>query len=291
MTNETHVNPDVATGTSLNTKPVTAAKARAAKAGAHGKSKRKLDNAVTPTVAPTMPAPAPSKAKGEAKPQQGTAPTAMFHLERWPSDTAGPAPNDYEIARAYAFTHCQTNRPSKRVLAAASYLRPTSGQYQMARITDALWLTLGGDNGGGVRGDQMRNVCSDMLDFGYITKSLPMRGGAYQLTVTPKGDARWADFIKGNPAWAFENPYDAARAEAEAEAKAAKRAAALEKAKATREAKRGQKAADAYRKHDEATLPKGDHTMPRPEATVAAGDGNGDGAAQVPPALDQHTEA
>ncbi len=266
--NETHVNPDVAAGTSLNTKPVTKARA-----GAHGKSSKKLGNA---TAAPATVAGDAAKAAGmgakavKAVKAAAVAPADMVagqftKLDQWPAN-AGPAPTRYDIARAYCFTTCTLGRPSKKVLAAAAYLMPESLKVPVTAITGALAVTMGGQHD-----DDMRNVMTSMQKQRANGQQWVRKHSvkidnvlAYHAEVTPQGEARWQAFVALHPAFDIENPYDAAVAKA-AELKA-KRDAAAAKAKATREAKGKAKQA-----------PASDHVMPHHEAApvTEAVEGNG----------------
>lgn len=126
----THINPDVATGASLNTKPVTAARS---KAGAHGKSKAKGAKAV--------------KAKAASKPAKGkaTAPkaapatdpyTASYNMKAWREKLWGPAPTRDHIVTAHALG--ATKGFTKQLLAVAAYLRPCAGDYSCVMIGHAL---------------------------------------------------------------------------------------------------------------------------------------------------------
>ncbi len=179
-------------------------------------------------------------------------------LDQWPAN-AGPAPTRYDIARAYCFTTCSIGRPSKKVLAAAAYLMPDSLKVPVTQVTSALAVIMGGQFD-----DDMRNVMTNMAKARvngqvWVRKHSVKVDGvlSYHAEVTPQGEQRWQAFKALHPAFDIENPYDAAVAKA-ADMKA-KRAAAAEKAKATRDKLKWLNA-----------QAKGDHVMPHAEATVTA---------------------
>ena len=134
-TNETnepavHVNPDVATGASLNTKPVTAARSRA---GAHGKSKTKVAKATT-AKATSKPAKGADKAP-KAAPQVDPY-TASYNMKAWREKLWGPAPTREHIVTAHALG--ATKGFTKQLLAVAAYLRPCAADYSCVMIGHAL---------------------------------------------------------------------------------------------------------------------------------------------------------
>lgn len=125
----THINPDVATGASLNTKPVTAARS---KAGAHGKSKAKVAKATSK--------PAKGKATATAKvpkaAPQGNMYTASYNMKAWREKLWGPAPTRDHIVTAHALG--ATKGFTKQLLAVAAYLRPCAADYSCVMIGHAL---------------------------------------------------------------------------------------------------------------------------------------------------------
>lgn len=136
-TNETatHVNPDVAAGTSLNTKPVTAARS---KAGAHGKSKAKVAKATT-AKATSKPAKAAGKAVKAAP--QGDVYLASYNMKAWREKLWGPAPTRDHIVTAHALG--ATKQFSKQLLAVAAYLRPCALEYSCVQIGHAIHAATG----------------------------------------------------------------------------------------------------------------------------------------------------
>jgi hypothetical protein len=238
---QAHVNPAVATGKSLNTKPVTKAKAKPTKAAA------KAEVAKAPATPNMM--------------------TGLYpHLGAWPVDIAGPPPNDYDIARAVAFTKLKQGRASRKLIGAACALRPGNTNYRLIDCTTAQWLACGA---GGTENDVMSNIVSDMVRYGYVRKLGKVQGMGFNVEVTPAGEKRWAEFTKANPAYDVPDPYTA-----ESLAKA-KKAVAAAKAKATKIAKA--EAAQAETQLAKQFAKAGleglvEHVAPHHEATVAAGE-------------------
>lgn len=126
----TMLNPDVAAGASLNTKPVTKARS---KAGAHGKSKAKVAKATT-AKATSKPAKAAGKAV-KAAPQVDPY-TASYNMKAWREKLWGPAPTREHIVTAHALG--ATKGFTKQLLAVAAYLRPCAGDYSCVMIGHAL---------------------------------------------------------------------------------------------------------------------------------------------------------
>ncbi len=260
--NTTHVNPDVAAGTTLNTKPVTKARA-----GAHGKSSKKLGAAgeVALDVAKAAGMPAKSaKAVAKAADTPRTLTSIYSKLAEWPVDVAGPAPGDYELSLAYPLSASRIGQPSKRALAMAAYLRPDTAKYSVKPMVSMACAAVMGGN----PFNDLRNVCRDAIRIGWVTDhgAIATDGKkAYCPVITPAGWAKIKQFRANHPEYDIENPYDAAVAKA-ADMKA-KRAAAAEKAKATREANKGKrKTSDG----DDATSVFDEYIVPRPGAEAVA---------------------
>lgn len=227
QTNETttHVNPDVASGASINTKPVTAAKAKAK------------------VAAPVEAIKAPKAAKAVAAEKPSSLTSWWAGLARWPVNActidgidfaaAGPAPCDYDIARAVAFIGTgKGGRGSRKLIGAATALRPNNTQYTLNACTDAQWVAIGMT---GTRRDVMSNVVSDMVSCGYVRKLAKVQNQGFNVEVTPAGEKRWAEFVRQNPQYDIPNPYKAAAEKAAAAE--AKKLEAKAKAAATRAAK------------------------------------------------------
>lgn len=213
-TTETHVNPAVVTGESLNTKPVTRAKAQA-KAGGHGKSKAKVaraTKAADPVPAPKAQAKATVKGDTADKPVKAGDLAAYYQLDQWPKALGyGRAPSRNELVIATAIQ--ATKGQSKQLLAAAAYFKPDALKYSDVGVGFCVFTATGAVGVPDVKRNvitnlQLQHPCPVITHEG---KGFCHTGKArisHRLTLTKAGVKRVLDYVTAHQMKPFDlTPY------------------------------------------------------------------------------------